>query len=128
MLSLPNEIRTRCDLYLLWLPGAFAVSEFLLRCGHLVFRRFYIALAFEQRRSLTKASFLGPLIAVAGNDILRDQGEANGRKLDEAGVPVTLVRYEGTIRDFGLLNALAGTSATKSLFLYTAAELKRYLY
>lgn len=67
------------------------------------------------------------LIQVAGNDVLRDEGEAYGRKLDEAGVPVTVVRYNGTIHDFGLLNGLAELPATKSAFYQAAAELKRYL-
>lgn len=35
------------------------------------------------------------LIAVAENDILRDEGEAMGRRLDEAGVEVTTVRFNG---------------------------------
>jgi len=65
------------------------------------------------------------LIQVAENDILRDEGEAYGRKLDEAGVPVTLVRYDGMIHDFGLLNALAELPATKSAFYQAAAELKK---
>jgi len=67
------------------------------------------------------------LIAVDENDILRDEGEAYARKLDEAGVEVTSVRYNGMIHDFGLLNGLADVPATKSLFVYAAAELKRYL-
>ena len=67
------------------------------------------------------------LIQVSENDILRDAGEAYGRKLDEAGVPVTTVRYNGTIHDFGLLNALAEIPQTKSLFIHAAAELKKYL-
>jgi acetyl esterase/lipase len=67
------------------------------------------------------------LIQVAENDVLRDEGEAYGRKLDQAGVPVTLVRYDGTIHDFGLLNALADLPATKSAFYQAAAELKKYL-
>lgn len=67
------------------------------------------------------------LIQVAEADILRDQGEAYGRKLDEAGVPVTTVRYNGTIHDFGLLNPLAGLPQVKSLFVHAAAELKKYL-
>ncbi|MEL7588154.1 MAG: alpha/beta hydrolase [Prolixibacteraceae bacterium] len=67
------------------------------------------------------------LIQVAENDILRDEGEAYGRKLDEAGVPVTLVRYDGMIHDFGLLNALAELPATKSAFLQAAAELKKHM-
>jgi acetyl esterase/lipase len=74
----------------------------------------------EQLRGLPPA-----LIQVAENDILRDGGEAYGRKLDEAGVDVTTVRYNGTIHDFGLLNGLADHSSTRSLFVEAAAELKR---
>ncbi|MDR9895910.1 alpha/beta hydrolase [Aetokthonos hydrillicola Thurmond2011] len=67
------------------------------------------------------------LIQLAESDILHDEGEAYGRKLDEAGVNVTTVRYNGTIHDFGLLNALAELPATRSLFLHAAAELKKHL-
>jgi acetyl esterase/lipase len=66
-------------------------------------------------------------IQVAENDILRDEGEAFGRKLDEAGVVVSTVRYNGVIHDFGLLNGLAEVPATKSLFVHAAAELRKYL-
>lgn len=67
------------------------------------------------------------LIQVAENDILRDGGEAFGRKLDEAGVTVTTIRYNGVIHDFGLLNGLAELPPTKSLFIQAAAELRNYL-
>jgi len=67
------------------------------------------------------------LIQVAESDILRDEGEAYGRKLDEAGVEVTTVRYDGMIHDFGLLNGLAEEPATRSLFEHAAAALKKYL-
>ena len=67
------------------------------------------------------------LIQVAENDVLRDEGEAYGRKLDEAGVAVTTIRYNGMIHDFGLLNGLADVPAVKSLFVHAAAELKKYL-
>jgi len=67
------------------------------------------------------------LIQVAESDILRDEGEAYGRKLDEAGVPVTIVRYNGMIHDFGLLNGLAEVPAVRSLFVQAAAELKKHL-
>jgi len=76
----------------------------------------------EQLKGLPPA-----LIQVAENDILRDEGEAYGRKLDEAGVDVTTVRYNGVIHDFGLLNGLADIPQTKALFLQAAATLKKYL-
>jgi acetyl esterase/lipase len=47
--------------------------------------------------------------------------------LDEAGVKVTTVRYNGMIHDFGLLNGLAEEPGTRSLFEHAAAELKKYL-
>lgn len=67
------------------------------------------------------------LIQTAENDILRDEGEAYGHKLDEAGVEVTVVRYNGMIHDFGLLNALATLPATRALFIQAAAMLKKHL-
>ncbi|MCC3159770.1 alpha/beta hydrolase [Hymenobacter sp. 15J16-1T3B] len=67
------------------------------------------------------------LIQVAENDILRDEGEAYGRKLRAAGVPATTIRYNGVIHDFGLLNGMAEVPATKDLFVHAAAELRKYL-
>jgi len=79
--------------------------------------------------SLDELKDLPPtLIQVAENDILRDQGEAYGRKLNEAGVIVTTVRYNGMIHDFGMLNALATVPSVKSLITHAAAELKKYLF
>jgi acetyl esterase len=53
------------------------------------------------------------LLLVDENDVLRDEGEEYGRQLAEAGVRVTTVRYNGTIHDFMLLNALAKTPAVR---------------
>jgi acetyl esterase len=43
--------------------------------------------------------------------VLRDEGEAYGRKLTAAGVTVTSTRYNGTIHGFVMLNVLADTPA-----------------
>lgn len=67
------------------------------------------------------------LIEVAENDILRDGGEKLGRHLDEAGVFVTTIRFNGVIHDWGLLNGFADLSPVKSLSMFTAAMLRKYL-
>jgi acetyl esterase len=78
--------------------------------------------------SLEELKDLPPaLIQVAENDILRDEGEAYGRKLEQAGVKVLSVRYNGMIHDFGMLNGLAETPQVKGLIELAAAELKKHL-
>jgi acetyl esterase/lipase len=67
------------------------------------------------------------LIQTAENDVLRDEGEAYARKLNEAGVPVTLTRYGGLIHDYGLLNPLAEIPAVKTALLQAAAVIKKAL-
>jgi acetyl esterase/lipase len=80
------------------------------------------------RASIEQLKGLPPaLIQVAANDILRDEGEAYGSKLDEAGVEATTIRYNGMIHDFGLLNGLANEPAVRSLFRHAGAELKKRL-
>ena len=60
-------------------------------------------------------------------DVLRDEGEAYSRKLRQAGVDVTSVRYEGVFHDFMMLNALAETNATRAAISEAAQALKAAL-
>lgn len=67
------------------------------------------------------------LVAVAENDILRDEGEAMGRRLDEAGVRVTTVRFNGVVHDWGMLNGFAALEPTRTLVRMVGATLRDYL-
>lgn len=74
---------------------------------------------------LSKLKGLPPtLVQVAENDVLRDEGEAYARNMDEAGVPVTLVRVQGMVHDYGLLNPIATIPSVQSALRYAAEELK----
>lgn len=67
------------------------------------------------------------LIQTAENDVLRDEGEAFARKLDQAGVPVTLTRYGGLIHDYGLLNPIATVPAVQTALFEAGAVIRHTL-
>ncbi|ACT92633.1 alpha/beta hydrolase [Dyadobacter fermentans] len=67
------------------------------------------------------------LVQTAENDVLRDEGEAYARKLEAAGVKTTLVRYQGLIHDYGLLNPLANVPAVQGALLQAGAAIREAL-
>jgi acetyl esterase len=60
-------------------------------------------------------------------DVLRDEGEAYARKLTAAGVRCTTVRYNATIHDFMMLNALRETAAATAAIAQAIDVLRRVL-
>jgi acetyl esterase len=73
----------------------------------------------EQLKGLPPA-----LIITAEADVLRDEGEAYANKLREAGVPVIAVRFQGSIHDFVMLNALENTQAARGAMTLATAWLR----
>lgn len=64
------------------------------------------------------------LIQTADNDPLRDEGEAYGRKLLEAGVDCTVTRYLNLIHDFQVLNAISKVPGVNESIRQVCTELK----
>lgn len=68
------------------------------------------------------------LIITAENDLVRDEGEQYARKLMQAGVEVTAVRYLGTIHDFVVLDELAYTPPSRAAMSQACATLRAELH
>jgi acetyl esterase/lipase len=80
------------------------------------------------RASTEELAGLPKALVITGEaDVLRDEGEAYGRKLRQAGVDVTATRYEGIIHDFLMLNALRGTNAAGAAITQAVAYLRAAL-
>ncbi|GAA2118120.1 alpha/beta hydrolase [Actinomadura napierensis] len=67
------------------------------------------------RATLDDLAGLPPaFLIVDENDVLRDEGEAYARRLTEAGVPTTAIRYNGTLHDFMMLDPVRDTQASRA--------------
>jgi acetyl esterase len=78
--------------------------------------------SIEQLEGLPSA-----LVINGENDVLCDEGEAYARKLLEADVPVTAVRYHGTIHDFVMLNTITDDPAPRAAIEQASHMLKKVL-
>lgn len=112
----------------------FATGHFLTREAMKWFWRHYLPddaagkrlTASPLQASVQQLTGLPPALVITGEfDVLRDEGEAYAHKLNEAGVHVTAVRCLGTIHDFVMLNAIAGTPAARSAIALAADNLQR---
>ena len=80
------------------------------------------------RASLEDLADLPPaFVIVDENDVLRDEGEAYARRLIEAGVPTTIVRYDAILHDFMMLNPVRETQATTAAVEQAIAVLRKAL-
>ena len=80
------------------------------------------------RASLEQLAGLPPaLVIVDENDVLRDEGEAYARRLIQAGVPTTSVRYNAIIHDFMMLNPVRATRAATAAIEQAIQVLRKAL-
>ncbi|WP_234545259.1 alpha/beta hydrolase [Streptomyces shenzhenensis] len=86
------------------------------------------ATASPLRAAEEELSGLPPaLVIVDENDVLRDEGEAYARRLSQAGVPTTSVRYNGIIHDFMMLDPVRPTQASTAAIEQAIHALRKAL-
>lgn len=80
------------------------------------------------RASLKELEGLPPALVITDeNGVLRDEGEAYAHRLQDAGVTTVFTRYNGTIHDFGLLNALAELPTTQAALRQAADGIREHI-
>lgn len=77
----------------------------------------------EQLKGLPPA-----LVITDENDVLRDEGEAFARKLNQAGVEVASVRVNGAIHDFVMLNSIADSAPTRAAIALAIFKLQEVFF
>lgn len=83
-------------------------------------------LASPLRASVDELRNLPPaLVITAECDVLRDEGEAYARKLTQAGVSVTAVRFGGVLHAFMMVDELASSTQAVSAMNLLATHLAR---
>ena len=112
----------------------FARGYYLYRAGMMWFWNQYTtslkarasASASPLRAKVEDLKGLPPALIINGEaDVLRDEGEAYARKLRQADVEVTQARFQATIHDFVMLNALDQTAATRGAMDLATAWMNR---
>jgi acetyl esterase len=80
------------------------------------------------RASTEQLAGLPPALVITDEaDVLRDEGEAYGRKLRKAGVDVSATRYEGIVHDFMMLNPQRETNAAQAAITQAVDYLRHAL-
>ena len=84
--------------------------------------------AYPLRATVQQLRGLPDALIITDDDILQDEGEAYAYKLGQAGVRVTSVRYNGTVHDFCMINALSDTPAARGAISQTIAALRAVVH
>lgn len=112
----------------------FGENYFLTRAGMEWFTGHYLVSADQKRHPevspllASNLSGLPPaLVITAEFDPLRDEGEAYARRLEQAGVPVTVTRYPGMIHGFVSMRGVlsGGRQATKEAAEFTRSTSRK---